>query len=523
MWPSVDVELRQSTIELFIKYLMDEGLKNSEPSKDKSVEQGVRDFLSILQNVVQHKLESISPSENGINTITSKDFVLEGQGSVEITDPPTEAQHQLIRSLLRVVLHQFNNKRKDFFDTDENYNLLLSVFVKKITIEAEGNSYKGSGIFNSSLISVELTVSNILEGNDNYLEPLDHPEGYFYQFYFFILPVQPDFDGSNILSSGFKKIDLHDRNDENLDESTFILNSTEQDELFSEETLENVKVTKLPSPHLDGLWESLYFGDDIKQKIFSHGQVSMKINDYLHPSAYKEEFSKLLVNNKVILLHGPPGTGKTTLCRSLAQKLIIRKSYPNIMNILNTDYKGILVELSCARVFSRWFGESSKNLECIFTDLKRILSSSSHKDLFVCVLIDEVETIAGSRKDILSKNESSDSIRVVNTLLTQIDSLKSYKNFLILATSNLVESLDPAFVDRADSVFYIGSPSIESISNILFSLINSLIKTSIISSRHDTKAITDKKYFRIIKNLGQECVVCILFFPFGLGHVLLNY
>lgn len=509
MWSFVDVELRHSTIELFLKYLVDEGLKNSEPNKDKSVDQGVQDFLSILQNVVQHKLESKTIDRIGTSMITSRDFVLEGQGSVEITDPPTEAQHQLIRSLLRVVLHQYNNKKRDFFDTDDNYNLLLSVFVKKITIETEGRTYRNSHIFSSSAISVEENVAAILEGNDKTLDPSDSPEGY-YKFYFFILPDQTDLESSNILSSDFRKIGLQDTNDESLDESTFILSSTKPEELFSEETLKNVKVTRLPSPHLEGLWESLYFGNDIKQKIFSHGQVSMKINEYLHPSAYKEELSKLLVNNKVILLHGPPGTGKTTLCRSLAQKLIIRKKYPDIMSTLNTDHKGILVELSCARVFSRWFGESSKNLESIFTDLKRILSSRNHRDLFVCVLIDEVETIAGSRKDILSKNESSDSIRVVNTLLTQIDSLKSYKNFLILATSNMVESLDPAFVDRADGVFYIGSPSIDSISNILFSLINSLIEINIISCSYETKGITDKKYSRIINKLGQQCVVCII-------------
>lgn len=46
------------------------------------------------------------------------------------------------------------------------------------------------------------------------------------------------------------------------------------------------------------------------------------------------------------------------------------------------------------------------------------------KDAFVCLLIDEVESLARARQASVSGNEPSDALRAVNALLTQIDKIK---------------------------------------------------------------------------------------------------
>ncbi|XLR03977.1 hypothetical protein S83_070175, partial [Arachis hypogaea] len=59
----------------------------------------------------------------------------------------------------------------------------------------------------------------------------------------------------------------------------------------------------------------------------------------------------------------------------------------------------------------------------------------------VFVLIDEVESLAAARKAAISGSEPSDSIRVVNALLTQIDKLISSPNVIILITSNITTAI----------------------------------------------------------------------------------
>ncbi|KAJ8972678.1 hypothetical protein NQ317_001698 [Molorchus minor] len=113
----------------------------------------------------------------------------------------------------------------------------------------------------------------------------------------------------------------------------------------------------------------------------------------------------------------------------------------------------------------------------MFTKIREIVENSS---VLVCVLIDEVESLAHARDQCVSGNEPSDSIRVVNAVLTQIDQIKRYKNVLILATSNMTETIDLAFVDRADIKQYLGVPSAAAIYKIYHSCIDELMKADII-------------------------------------------
>jgi len=186
----------------------------------------------------------------------------------------------------------------------------------------------------------------------------------------------------------------------------------------------------LPRRDFEGLWDSLVLEPNVKERLVEFASSALRFAG----SGVKDH---IISANRMIFLHGPPGTGKTTLCKALAQKLSVRMSHM---------YEStVLVEIHSHSLFSKWFSESGKLVARLFEHIQELVDEPS---TLVCVLIDEVESLTSARASAMGGSEPSDAVRVVNAMLTQLDRLKRNHNVLTLCTSNLSSAIDAAFIDR---------------------------------------------------------------------------
>lgn len=117
--------------------------------------------------------------------------------------------------------------------------------------------------------------------------------------------------------------------------------------------------------------------------------------------------------------------------RGLAQKLSIRlgKQFP----------QSKMVEINAHSLGSKFFSESGKLVARMFDNIENILEEEP--DTFVCVFIDEAETLIAKREQSVHGNEPFDAMRAVNALLTALDRLRHRQNVVVLCTSNLITAL----------------------------------------------------------------------------------
>ncbi len=151
------------------------------------------------------------------------------------------------------------------------------------------------------------------------------------------------------------------------------------------------------------------------------------------PLARPELFARLgITPPRGVLLYGPPGTGKTLLARAVAAETRASFHYINGPEIIHKHY-----------------GASEAKLREIF--------ETARKSSPAIIFIDEIDAIAPRRDQVVGDVEK----RVVATLLTCMDGLSDRGDLVVIAATNLPNSLDPALrrPGRFDREVALGVPN----------------------------------------------------------------
>ncbi|HVP26817.1 MAG TPA: CDC48 family AAA ATPase [Candidatus Bathyarchaeia archaeon] len=134
------------------------------------------------------------------------------------------------------------------------------------------------------------------------------------------------------------------------------------------------------------------------------------------PLRHPELFQRLGIEPpKGVLLHGPPGCGKTLLARAVANE-----SEANFFSINGPE------------IMSKFYGESEARLREIFQQAQQNAPS--------IIFIDELDAIAPKREEVTGEVER----RVVAQLLALMDGLGGRGNVIVIGATNRPGALDPA-------------------------------------------------------------------------------
>jgi AAA+ superfamily predicted ATPase len=226
----------------------------------------------------------------------------------------------------------------------------------------------------------------------------------------------------------------------------------------------------LPDPALGALWSSIVMDEESKRQLLSQAIVNFTVRNKVART--------VLPLHGVLLLVGPPGTGKTSLARGLAHR--VAESFP--------AGKFRLLEVDPHALTSASMGKTQRAVSDLFS--QAIAEAASQGPTIV--LLDEVETLAADRSKLSLEANPVDVHRATDAVLVQLDMLaEQHPHLLIVATSNFPQAVDSAFKSRCDLVMEVPLPGKQACKQILTDCLQELAKTFPGVARVATSALFD--------------------------------